>query len=124
MDGNILNAFATLSLVVVALGVLLFIVRKFVNGKNQKDQILDMKIISKMQLNPKNQLYVVQAGNKKLLLGVSESGIRNLTDLGIEDIPKVNTVEPKPVNHTSKVDVASDNLSFTTFLKSTFVRAN
>jgi flagellar biogenesis protein FliO len=56
MDGEILKAFSTLSLVVVALGVLLYIVKRFVNTKTAKEQLLDMKILSRMQLNPKKPL--------------------------------------------------------------------
>lgn len=126
MDGSILNAFATLSTVVAALGVLLYIVKRAVKIKNSKDQILDMKVLSRMPLNQKNQLYIVQAGNKKLLLGVSDTGIRNLSEIDDEipyEIPK-NTPPPKQTVSKVKEPEAIDNLSFRSFLKSTFSTAN
>lgn len=123
MDGNILNAFATLSLVVVALGALLLVVKKTTLNKASKDQILDMKILSKMQLNPKNHLYVVQAGDKRLLLGVSESGIRSLSELSdvISSPTIVNKTMPIQQATNPKSIISNDeSLSFKSFLKSTF----
>ena len=123
MDGNILNAFATLSLVVVALGVLLFILKKTALSKNTKEQIFDMKVLSKMQLNPKNHLYIVQAGEKRLLIGVSETGITPLSELsdvttGAElNLNQAFSAIPKTITKTNATD---NSLSFKSFLKSTF----
>jgi flagellar biogenesis protein FliO len=123
MDGNILNAFATLSLVVVALGVFLFILKKTALAKTAKEQILDMKVLSKMQLNPKNHLYVVQAGDKRLLLGVSETGITSLSELSNVSSVAENVSVPafsSPKIVTSKPKTIDNSLSFKSFLKSTF----
>ncbi|GAB1371701.1 hypothetical protein MASR1M45_17630 [Candidatus Kapaibacterium sp.] len=125
MDGYILNAFFTLAVVVAAFGALLFILKKTQLSKKSKDSDIEMKIISKMALNQKNQLYIVQIADKKLLLGVSDSGIRNLSQLSFAnntDIPQnVSTLSTsKNVN-----DYEDDSLSFKSFVKSTFkIRAN
>lgn len=125
MDGYILNAFFTLAVVVAAFGAMLFILKKTQLSKKSKDSDIEMKIISKMALNQKNQLYIVQIADKKLLLGVSDSGIRNLSQLSFAnntDIPQnVSTVSTsKNVN-----DYEDDSLSFKSFVKSTFkIRAN
>lgn len=123
MDGNILNAFATLSLVVVALGVLLFILKKTALTKSAKEQIFDMKVLSKMQLNPKNHLYIVQAGEKRLLIGVSETGITPLSELS--DVTtgaeiNLNQAFSAPNKTTTKTKATDNSLSFKSFLKSTF----
>jgi flagellar biosynthetic protein FliO len=121
MDGSILNAFGTLSIVVVALGALLYLVKKTAQKKISNGQLLDMKILSRMNLNAKNHLYIVQAGDKKLLLGVSESGIRNLTELNDNISSNENYVNDlKKMDSKSNLINNDDSLSFRSFIKSTF----
>ncbi|MFA5512856.1 MAG: flagellar biosynthetic protein FliO [Candidatus Kapaibacterium sp.] len=121
MDSYIINAFGTLSIVVIALAGLLFLLKKTAGSKFAKNQIADMKVLSKLSLNPKNHLFIVQAEGKKLLLGVSESGIRTLSELG-------NGIEEKKYNKDTESEQeyshdkikSVENLSFSSFIKSTF----
>jgi flagellar biosynthetic protein FliO len=117
MDGNIINAFLTLSTIVVAIGILMYILKKTSKNKSIKDELIEMKVLSKMALNQKNQVYIVQVGNKRLVLGVSDSGIRNLSELSFAN----NTETQDIPNHIiSKKLVNDDSLSFKSFLKSAF----
>lgn len=119
MDGNVISAFLTMSIIVAILGGMLYFLKKTALKKNIKDHSIDMKILSRMSLNAKNHLFVVQAGEKRLLLGVSETGIRNLTEIDSENkiAPSINIPEIKQHNSLKN---NNKNLSFTSFLKSTF----
>ncbi len=130
-DGNILRAFATLGLIVSLFGVLLWMIKKY-TGKTRKNASgIEMEILSKISLQPKNQLFVVKAGTKTLLLGVSEKSITSLADLSENLPPKENfdnvlkQTQQNKLPIGNKVDAITENdLSFRKFLMSTLSKSN
>ncbi len=116
MDSSILNAFFTLLLIVALIGFLTFILKKTTKNKNFKDEFTEMKVLSKMALNQKNHLYIVQIANKRLLLGVSENNINTLSEF---DINHSNEKIELKLNQNKKITL-EESLSFKSFLKSTF----
>ena len=130
-DGNILRAFATLGIIVSLFGVLLWLIKKYTGKTRKNTSGIDMEIISKITLQPKNQLFVVKAGTKTLLLGVSEKNITSLADLS-ESVPEkhnfdtvLKQTQQNKLPVGNKVDPITENdLSFRKFLMSTLSKSN
>lgn len=130
-DGNILRAFTTLGIIVSLFGVLLWIIKKYTGKTRKNSSGIEMEIISKITLQPKNQLFVVKAGSKTLLLGVSEKNISSLADLSesVPEKPNFDTVlkqtQQNKIPAKSNVDNITENdLSFRKFLMSTLSKSN
>lgn len=86
---SMLNAFATLALSVAAIGGIMFLLKKFTKRvRTKSNDGIELKIISKTSLQPKNHLFVVKAADKTLLLGVSEKNISLISDLTPETLPR------------------------------------
>jgi flagellar biosynthetic protein FliO len=126
----IFKAVGTLILSFVVIIGIYLLIRKYAGKMNSVKAGSDnMEILAKMSLPPKSYLYVVRAGNKKLLLGVTEKSIATLAELDNE-----NTVisENENVPETfANVDIQNivpkvDNkqyekeLGFSSFVKSIF----
>lgn len=118
MDGNIINSFLMLLFVVAVIGVAMHLLKKTSKKSMLLDESLEMKILSKLALNQKNQLYIVQVGDKRLLLGVSENGVRSLSEISDDNKLEINKLSSDINLSNSKI--SDDNLSFKAFLKSTF----
>ena len=139
-DGSILKAFLTLGMIVAALGVTLFFVKKYVKKNKKVSGTDNLEIVSRISLQPKTHLFIVNVGDKKLLLGATDHSVNTLADLTSEGSSGTDEVDVekalqrlgrqakskmnKPVNKVvSKMVPAiddNDSLSFTSFLKSTF----
>ncbi len=114
---------------VVIIGIYLLI-RKYAGKMNAVKAGSDnMEILAKMSLPPKSYLYVVKAGNKKLLLGVTEKSIATLAELDSEnavisqneDIPET-FANVDIQNMVPKVEIGKyeKELGFPSFVKSIF----
>lgn len=84
MSPEILQAFLTLSIIVLALGGLLLLVKKFVKKSRENKVGLDIQIVSKIALSPKNNLFVIKVEDKTLLIGATDHNISTLKDLSEE----------------------------------------
>jgi flagellar biogenesis protein FliO len=128
MDATLLRAFFTLICCVAGLGALLFFVKKYVGRSKQKLQSLNLEIISRVSLQQKNHLYVVRAGTKTLLIGVSDHSVSTLADLTEEDgkgtidqaLLSLGAAKNAPARtpELSQTTVGADIPSFGDFLKS------
>ena len=77
-----INTFFSLILVVAALGVVLFIVKRYaLKAKRMKPDGMGLEVVSRIALQPKTHIYIVKAGKKKLLIGANEHSINTLADL-------------------------------------------
>jgi len=141
-DDSIVNAFVSLILVVGAMGLILFLLKKYIKKHKKARNNLNLEILSRTSLTPKNHLFVVKVEGKTLLLGATEHNITTLTELGAggvtdnyDVIDNVNRKAPAPVGSLSarpqaKPRVAvpaaddDDSLSFSSFLKQTFRKQN
>lgn len=136
MDATLLRAFATLIGVSAALGGILFLVKKFASKSRKKIGGMNLEVISRVALQPKQQLYVVRAAEKILLIGATDQSINILSDLSGENmdealaktlnIPaqKKNSSQEKILPQTkispelSNTSVGAEVPSFGDFLKS------
>ena len=138
MDMNILQTFIVLILAVGVIAGIMILVKKISVKRMEQRTTINLNVISKITLQPKNHLFVVRAANKLLVLGVTDSSINILTELGTEEehskesssSSQLDTNELlnkiiKPtnsniVNNSNKKEVSNllNDLSFKNFLKS------
>lgn len=121
----IYNAFLTMTISISVIIFILLALKKYSLKVRTLNNDLDMKIIAKLNLPPKSFLYIIQAGNKKILLGVAEKSITKLAELdddmqiinqeeGVEQVfDNINNLIPDMKKYKA-------NLSFSSFVKSVF----
>lgn len=117
-DQSILNTFITLGIAVALIGFALYLVRKYSQSSKILSGELEMRVISKLSLSPKNHIYAVKVADKTLLLGVSEKNINTLAELDV-----TQKLKPSDLKKFDESDFPSENpsdLSFKSFLKSAF----
>lgn len=123
MDGTMLKSFlilfASVAVVIGVLFVLKRISKRFTQGGENS---VNLKVLSKLSLAPKNHIYVVEADGQKLLLGVTEKSINMLSELTPpaqkqSSFSHINKQSSKPNINTDKKSQNND-LSFFSFLKS------
>lgn len=126
-DSEILKSFATLLLTVGGLAFLLYLFKRFNQKKNGGDKAEEMKVLSKISLQPKVNLYIVKVGARKLLVGASEKSVTLLGNLNspeakttVKETPDINL--PNNMQPTDKP--IDDKLSFKSFLLSGFKSRN
>lgn len=122
MDGTVLKSFAILFASVGVVFLVLMALKKVSKKFTLSNNSVELKVLSKLALNPKSQLYIIEADGKTLLLGVSEKSINTLAELSDEQrISSFDLNKPqrqtKPANAKLKQN-SNDNLSFMSFLKS------
>lgn len=139
LDGSILSAFISLILIVAALGLFLYFFKKYVNKHRKINNKVNLEIISRVSLSPKNHLFVVKVEGKTLLLGATEQNLTTLSELS-DDRPKdILELSSQPISYpvsntkgiakTKQLSKAieftgDDSLSFTSFLKQAFGKGN
>ncbi len=124
MDGTVLKSFAILiasvGVVFLVLYALKRVSKRFTTAQNTKE----LKILSKLALSPKNQLFIVEADGKTLLLGVSEKSINALAELS--DDQRYSSLETSKTKKTKSPTVSqnanANDLSFLSFLKSSIAK--
>jgi len=119
MDGTILNTFFTLIAAVAVMGVFLYLVRRYASKIKHSGAEIELNVLSKISLQPKNHLYVVKAGSRVLLLGVAEKSITPIADLTgkIESTQSTKATSSLKINPDRK-EISNEDLSFKTFIKS------
>ncbi len=129
IDGLVLKAFGTLLAAVGAIALILFFLKKYAAGHKSGVNGPGLKVVGKLSLQPKNQIFIVEAGSRTLLIGVSEKGITLLADL-TKDRQRRAELENLADEAARKIMSAGANpksekelrdaLSFKSFLKSAF----
>ncbi len=130
MDGTMLQSLLTLVAGVSIIGLMFYLLKKYTLKAQNSSGKMDLKVISKLPLQPKSSLFVVEAGDKKLLIGVSEKNINLISDLTEEADPEVNAIPAKKASTSKSIsekikasDIQSpEALSFKNFLKSTMTK--
>jgi len=127
MDGTIIKSFAILLGSVALVYLVLFTLKKFSKKfTSNSDNPNRLKILSKLSLQPKNQLFIVEADGKTLLIGVSEKCINTLAELSDQQRISSFNLDSKKIKSDIKQtqleaqQSIQDNkdLSFFNFLKS------
>ena len=81
MEQPILQAFFSMGIVVIALLLILYFLKKYAKNRKIKSGELDIQIISKTSILPKSHLFVIKAEDRTLLIGAGDSGISLIADL-------------------------------------------
>ncbi len=125
MDGSLLKSFAVLIAAVGIVFAVLVLLKRFSKRFTSQNNAVQMKILSKMALNAKSHLYIVEADGKTLLLGVTEKNISILSELSDSqrvssfNISRQRQVKQKTGESEEAISPQSKkNLSFASFLKS------
>jgi flagellar protein FliO/FliZ len=112
-DSPMMSAFLTLTMAVVAIGVIFYILKKYSKKITPKLGNKDINIISRSSLTPKSHLYTVEVDGEKLLLGVTETNVNLIKEL--------KSPEPNHSNYNSEIpeilNQKSEDISFKSFLK-------
>jgi len=127
IDPNILNTFLTLMASVGILGLLLFFVKKTALNFKKRGAESNLEVLSKLSLSQKNNLFIVKAKNKTLLIGVSEKNINLISELETDN-SAVNLHSDQILNKIKNTNKTESNvnsdLSFKAFLKSAILKNN
>ena len=134
IDETLIKSFFILIACVAGIGGLFFFLKKISRKVRASSDTIGMEILSRLSLMPKNHLFIVKAGEKTLLLGVSEKNISILADLTDEEtaslssktsIRKMNKAIAKNKIPSGFENITSDleSLTFSSFLKSTFSKS-
>lgn len=130
MDGNVLQTFVVLISAVGIIAGIMLLVKKISMKRMENRATINLSVISKITLQPKNHLFVVKAANKILILGVTDNSINILTELdpqsdesGSSDKINLNNADDLLKNVVSSVSNTNikelnNDLSFVNFIKS------
>lgn len=123
LDNNILNAFLTMMGSVVILGILLLVIKKFFIKVQNLNNDHKIDILSRVNLNNKNSLFIIKIQNKHLLIGSTEKNVNLITELDISENSQLHKLKNKELNKDYN-KVNSKDLSFKAFLNSAFSKNN
>ncbi len=135
MDGNLLNSFIFLSLIILVLFIISLYLKKFSTKKYSQLGTHHGKVISKISLSRNASLFTFKVGERIFLIGVTDKNIALISELtennsntflSKSDFPNPSYVSNKQSNkQVENIPVTTeDNLSFKAFLKSAFSKGN
>ncbi len=125
MDSTMLQSLLTLIAGVGIIGLMFFFLKKYTLKAQNSSNKMNLKVVSKLSLQPKSSLFVVEAGDKTLLIGVSEKNINLISDLSEESnnaLPISSNSKNLPVKIKNAELKMPESLSFKNFLKSAINR--
>jgi|GEM_PF-1040857 len=123
MDWTIVNAALFLVASIVALAIVAVVLRRFARQRGSISGI-PIRIIARQPLAPKATLVIVDVGDKRLLLGVTEQSINLLGTLAGTSSQPFPKGEPSPPNSVRiPTAPAPAELSFRAYLSSLFQRS-
>ncbi len=135
MDDTMIKAFFTLGIAVAVIALVLYFVKRLVIKKNINSGGVELKVLSRISLQPKTHLYLVKADEKTLLIGATDHNINLISDLSedptfhgaisLEDNKSLrkDLVKQMQTDEKAKMEI-EQNLSFSAFLKSAFKKTN
>lgn len=120
---DFLQSILTISAFLVLIVLASIVIRRFVTERKIGNVGVRFKIISKLPLNSKSQLFIIQIGNRYLLIGASENNVS-----AIADLTKVINFENNSLMQANQVGFTppssqSNSLSFKEFIKETFKKS-
>ncbi len=103
MEWIVVKTFASLSAVIGLMVVVVLLMKKFVYGsKASPGNIVDMRVIGTMMLQPKRSVSVLKVMDKVLIIGFTEDGMHTLGEITDEhNLKQINaelareTTQPK-----------------------------
>lgn len=128
MDTNIdINNYLTFIAASGLIIIMLLIIKKLIiKNRNNQNSGIELKIINRINLHSKANLFLVNVSGKTLLIGVSDNHISTLADL-TDALPPQTPTKAKdsviPVeNPTQNNEKKTDPLSFKNFILSELKR--
>lgn len=98
-----MNMLTTLGLIVAAIFLISWFLRRMVNTRIQQTNTISLiKIVERRSLSPKAFLYLVEVHDKQFLIGETVNGMSNLGEFPIE--PEESSLE--------RIDDTKDNKAF------------
>jgi len=126
-EDPIIKAFVTMGGSLAVIIVLFIYIKKYAGRFGKSANGIDLKVVAKIALPPKGFLYVVEAENKKILIGVTDKSITKIADLTEENI--ISDRQKNVQQAFENVDIDNiipqmsqfkSSLSFGSFVKSIF----
>ena len=86
MELVVVKTFLSLAAVILVMLAVVVVMKKFSFGPHGgSSQIIDMKVIGTMRLQPKQTVAVLKIMNKLIIIGASEEGMRTLAEISDEE---------------------------------------
>ncbi len=134
MDDTIVKAFGVLIASVGAIAGLFFLLKKVADKVKNPAGSNAMKVVSRLPLQNKTSLFIVEVSGKKILIGATDRNVNAIADLTDSDKNiKVDEQlfgaqhETPVIQNTDKSvkpEIENKSLSFKEFLKTSFKRYN
>jgi len=94
MEWIVVKTMFSLAAVVALMIAVVFVMKKYVyGGKSASSNLIDMKVIGTLMLQPKRSVSVLKVMNKILVIGITEDGLETLGE--IDDEKSLSQVEEK-----------------------------
>lgn len=120
VDWTVLNAAIVLTFSIIVLVGIAYTARRWIGGK-ASGQGTGFRILARQSLGSKASLVIVEVGDKRYLLGVTEHSV---TMLGTISLPSQNTTPmPPPAPKSQQPITPPAELSFRAYLSSLFQRS-
>ncbi|GAB5465847.1 MAG: hypothetical protein Kapaf2KO_12830 [Candidatus Kapaibacteriales bacterium] len=113
MDSSIAYAFFVLSLFVVCIAAILYFLRKTADKQRSIKNKYPLEVESRQPLSQKSQTAVIRAGNKRFLVGITESNVNLIGELDKDDSVIMNTdiqTSDAQINNPKFMDLLKENI--------------
>lgn len=120
---DFLTSLLTLSAFLVVIVFFSFLVRRYFSERKIGEIGFKFKVLGKLPLNSKSQLYIIQVGNRYLLIGASENNVSALADLTKVKTSDNNSTFQANQKFSSRITNQPTSLSFKDFIKDTFKKS-
>jgi flagellar protein FliO/FliZ len=81
LEPNLLKAFLTLMACAAVMGGILIVLKRYAKKKTMVTGGVELHVIARQALQPKAGVFIVKAGDKTLVLGVTEHNVTTLADI-------------------------------------------
>lgn len=121
-NADFLQSILTIGAFLLVIILVSILIRRFVAERKIGEFGFKFKIVSKLPLNSKSQLFIVQIGERYLLIGASEQSVSALADLTKIVLERRTTAQPQ----TSEIVQAgnpANPINFKEFIRETFKKS-
>lgn len=117
MEWIVIKTFLSLAAVIALMIGVVFVMKKYMyGGKASSSALIDIQVLGTMMLQPKRSVTVLKVLNKVLILGVTESGMQTLGEIGdeqsLQEITERLAAQPAQTKWFSKQSETTPSVSF------------
>ena len=113
LTGFLVYMLAMLGIIFIALVV----VKKSITFSSVKQKNSFLKIESRLNIEPRKNLYVIKAGNERFLVSSGIEGCQFMTKIGEKNIPSKTEISTDEINIKNKAHYLSIENKFISFSK-------